>query len=314
KDRHCLHAQLVPVGTLERLYLVVSVRCDRQLCVAFQTNLTVMAKKRKQVVFTLLLVLVVSVALLVDGSDAKHFEEIGKRHQGDIVLTGIQSDAAAGGGIPIMQDASKWTKGIVPFEISPVFTKPQVDQIINAMLAISSRSCVRFVTRLSTHRQFLNITGNPTGCWATLGMNPLANELNLHPDGCLQTGVIVHQLLHAIGLTHPQTRPDRDFYVLVQEDAIDAAQRSNLAKYQQGVIEDFGLPYDYESILHCQPDAFGSATSNRATVVPLDDVEIGQREELSLKDVRKLNKMYDYEYCGYCLRGNCNELGPNSMG
>uniref|UniRef100_A0A182R0T2 Metalloendopeptidase n=1 Tax=Anopheles farauti TaxID=69004 RepID=A0A182R0T2_9DIPT len=272
---------------------------------AFENNLPVMAKKRKQVC-SVLLAFAVSIALQVAGSDAKRFEELGNRHQGDIVLTGIQSDAATGGGIPIMQDASKWTKGIVPFELSPVFSQPQVDKIMSAMHAISSRSCVRFVIRLSTHRQFLNITASPTGCWASLGMNPLSNQLNLHPDGCLQTGVIVHQLLHALGLTHPQTRPDRDFYVLVQEDAIDASEKANLQKYRPGVIEDFGLPYDYESILHCQSDAFGSETSNRATVVPLDDVQIGQREELSLKDIRKLNKMYDYEYCGYCLRGNCN--------
>lgn len=189
--------------------------------------------------------------------------------------------------------------------------KAQVDQIINAMVTISSHSCVRFVTRLSTHRQFLNITANPTGCWASLGMSSLSNVLNLHLDGCMQTGVIVHQLMHVLGLTHPQTRPDRDFYVLVQEDAVDASQKANLEKYQRGVIEDFGLPYDYESILHCQSDAFGSTTSNRATVVPLDDVDIGQREQLSLKDIRMLNKMYDYEYCGHCLRGNCNEQGTN---
>lgn len=105
-------------------------------------------------------------------------------------------------------------------------------------------------------------------------MNLLSNVLNLQLEGCLDTGLIIHQLLHVLGLTHPQSRPDRDFYVLVQEDAVDSTLKKNLDKYQQGVIEDFGIPYDYESILHCQSDAFGSATSNRATVVPLVWVRI----------------------------------------
>ncbi|XP_049296310.1 zinc metalloproteinase nas-14-like [Anopheles funestus] len=264
-----------------------------------------MARKRKQVVRSVLLSIVL--ALLLDSTCAKRYEELGKRHQGDIVLTDIQSDAAAGGGAQIVQDSFRWIRGIVPFEISTAFTQAQKDQIIYAMSRISNYSCVRFVSRSQLDRQFLNITASPTGCWASLGMNLRSNELNLQPEGCLETGVIMHQLLHVLGLTHPQSRPDRDYYVLVQEDAIESTLKTNLAKYQQGVIEDFGIPYDYESILHCQSDAFGSATSTRATVVPLVNVDIGQRIELSLKDIRKLNKMYDYEYCGFCYRGNCNE-------
>uniref|UniRef100_A0AAG5DKR8 Metalloendopeptidase n=1 Tax=Anopheles atroparvus TaxID=41427 RepID=A0AAG5DKR8_ANOAO len=254
-----------------------------------------------------LLILLVSV-LVLEGLvkvEAKRYEEIGGRHQGDIMLTNTQQDAAEAGGTSIVQDAYKWVKGIVPYEIDTVFSKPQVAQILQAMGEITSRSCVRFIKRAG-HREFLNITGSPTGCWATLGMNALSNQVNLHPEGCMRTGEIVHQLLHVLGLTHPQSRPDRDFYVLVQQDSIDPTQAHNLNKYQQGVIDDFGIPYDYESILHCQPDAFGSTTSDRASVVPLDNVDIGQREAMSLKDVRKLNKMYDYDFCGICVRDHCN--------
>ncbi|XP_035901587.1 zinc metalloproteinase nas-14-like [Anopheles stephensi] len=267
-----------------------------------------MSRKRKQVVRPAVLTVVLVLTLLADATIGKRYEELGKRHQGDIVLTDIQSDAASGGGTQIVQDSFRWLKGIVPYVISPAFTQPQADRIKDAMTRISGYSCVRFVPRTSQDRQFLNVTASPTGCWASLGMNLLSNQLNLQTEGCLETGIIMHQLLHVLGLTHPQSRPDRDFYVLVQEDAVDASLKNNLAKYQQGVIEDFGIPYDYESILHCQSDAFGAATSTRATVVPLADVEIGQRVDLSLKDVRKLNKMYDYEYCGFCYRGNCNGL------
>ncbi|XP_061509964.1 zinc metalloproteinase nas-13 [Anopheles gambiae] len=266
-----------------------------------------MAAKRKQVVRHVVLTCVILLALLVEETVAKRYEEIGNRHQGDIVLSDLQSDAANVGATQIVQDAFRWVKGIVPYEISPEFSQLEMNQIKYAMDRIASYSCVRFGPRSPTDRQYLNITASPTGCWATLGMNLLANQLNLQREGCLETGVIMHQLLHVLGLTHPQSRPDRDFYVLVEQDAIDTSLKKNLDKYQQGVIEDFGIPYDYESILHCQSDAFGSSASNRATVVPLVDVEIGQRNELSLKDVRKLNKMYDYEYCGHCYRGNCNK-------
>lgn len=62
-------------------------------------------------------------ALLVDETAAKRYEEVGKRHEGDIVLTDIQSDAAAGGGAQIVQESFRWKKGIVPYEIAPAFSE-----------------------------------------------------------------------------------------------------------------------------------------------------------------------------------------------
>ena len=33
--------------------------------------------------------------------------------------------------------------------------------------------------------------------------------------GCFSKGVIVHELLHILGVSHEQTRPDRDNYLTV---------------------------------------------------------------------------------------------------
>ncbi|XP_050093141.1 zinc metalloproteinase nas-14-like [Anopheles aquasalis] len=251
--------------------------------------------------------IIVVLLSLVGTSIGIRYEESGGRHQGDLVLTDLQLDAASSGSAQLVHDAYKWVKGIVPYEIAPAFTRVEQEQIVSAMAQISGRSCVRFVERSTgKYSQYLNITAAPSGCWATLGMNFLSNQMNLQQNGCMGQGEIIHQLLHVLGFTHPQSRPDRDFYIRVQQEAMQSHERQKLDRYKEGTIDDFGMPYDYESILHCPSDAF--AASDRPTVIPLDNVDIGQRKEMSYKDVRKLNKMYDHDFCGLCVRGNCNEL------
>ena len=70
---------------------------------------------------------------------------------------------------------------------------------------------------------------------------------------------MAHEIGHAMGFNHEQSRDDRDEYVDVfLENLDDAIPPHNYAA--KPVTNNFGLPYDYLSVMH-----YGATVSGLST-------------------------------------------------
>lgn len=105
--------------------------------------------------------------------------------------------------------------------------------------------------------------------------------------------MILHDLLHVLGLEHMHQHPKRDDFVNIYWENIIEGVEPLYARIDDERFENFGTPYDYESVMH-----FGNVTfskNKKKTLEALDDDfkdKIGQRKALSEGDVKRINRMY----------------------
>ena len=61
----------------------------------------------------------------------------------------------------------------------------------------------------------------------------------------------IHEIFHALGSLHQQSRPDRDDHVRVLWDNIQTGKESNFRKSTSTYTYD--TPYNYRSVMHYGP-------------------------------------------------------------
>ncbi|XP_066998537.1 zinc metalloproteinase nas-13 [Anabrus simplex] len=234
-----------------------------------------------------------SAALPLPGTEEKQNAwELSGRFEGDILLSPDDEKAMRNG---LIAKKHHWPNGVVPYVISPVFTKEQADFINATLEEYNKRTCITIRPAVSTDVNLVNVTGNTDGCYSHVGLKGGVQTLNLSPNkpnsGCFRKGTILHEFLHALGFYHMQSAPDRDNYVTVVWGNILTGHEHNFKKYGTDTVTEYGVEYDYNSVMHYSAYAF-SKNGNK-TIVPLDaNAEIGQRVDFSQRDIEKLEIMY----------------------
>uniref|UniRef100_A0A3Q3MVK8 Metalloendopeptidase n=2 Tax=Labrus bergylta TaxID=56723 RepID=A0A3Q3MVK8_9LABR len=177
---------------------------------------------------------------------------------------------------------------MIPFTVNSQFTSGERQKIDYAMKGFHRKTCLRFVPRKNEY-DYISIE-NKAGCFSNLGRTGGRQVLSLNRQGCLYHGIIQHEINHALGFQHEQSRSDRDNYVRINWENIDPQMAGN---FHRESTNNLNTPYDYSSIMHYGRTAF-SIQYGKDSITPIPDpnVQIGQRKGMSYWDIMRINLLY----------------------
>ena len=200
-----------------------------------------------------------------------------------------------------------WTNGIVSYQFSPTIQTSLRHSIRHAMDHWGDCTCLRFTLKNGESDYVEYNTGNTKRRCSSVGRHGSKQTVNVFSDstgGC-SFGTIVHEIGHAIGFWHEQSRPDRDNYVQINFKNVDTNNHRQFMKWTNNEVDSRGSEYDYGSVMHysttslvncngCQSIQVTNITAYHAQGSPT----LGQSTGLSVRDVQQTNNLYSCPKCG----------------
>jgi hypothetical protein len=219
-----------------------------------------------------------------------------------------------------------WPFGEVPYTLHPSIHPCGKSTLEAAIFDIEKHTCVRFkeisydsakdvIDNATSTSPLLFATSENDGCFAGIGFKKLYREHNVLNigSGCEYPGIILHLLLHNLGLAHEQARYDRDLFInilwenMISEEEFKEQREGDLTgefrvlKETNSSWEETSryLEYDYGSITHFGRCEFSASAQEAVECEPSMEnlvegggVLMGNRQQLTQKDITVINSIY----------------------
>ncbi|XP_059474384.1 astacin-like [Neocloeon triangulifer] len=192
----------------------------------------------------------------------------------------------------------RWPSTTIPYELDAANTFSDAEKalIMDAMSAISDETCLEFVEKTS-ETSYISIGNAESGCFAQIGYDVGARPVNLQSDGCFgDITTPIHELMHALGFEHEQTRYDRDLYIDIQWENI---QDGNADQFEK-LPRTYAYPqyeFDFMSLMMYTVDSFGIGGRPSMVLTPkyektIDPYQVGRATNFSWTDTERIFSAY----------------------
>lgn len=215
--------------------------------------------------------------------------------EGDIRLGPVPSQSAADApvekAVVVTGTGVRWPNAVIPYVIDASLAGNT--NVTDAIAHWNSKTPIRMVNRdPAKHPDWVVIkttSDSSIGGASDIGHGPGQRSIVINASGS-NTGTVIHEIGHTVGLWHEQSREDRDAYVTIHLANVEAGKQ---AQFNQHIVDgDDSGPYDYGSIMHYPRDAFEVPGTGDTITPKKAGVTIGQRTALSRGDIEAVYAMY----------------------
>ncbi len=180
--------------------------------------------------------------------------------------------------------SGRWPKNTVYYQVASDL--PDKARVTDAIAHWESKTSLKFVNSKGSGDYILFQPGS--GCSSSIGRIGGRQVINL-ADAC-STGNNIHEIGHAVGIFHEQARSDRDNFVTINFQNIQANRKNNFSKATRGATE-YTSTLDFESIM--MYGSFAFSKNGKPTIVKKDgSTYTAQRNGLSSEDLKGIALMY----------------------
>uniref|UniRef100_A0A3P8W2S3 Metalloendopeptidase n=2 Tax=Cynoglossus semilaevis TaxID=244447 RepID=A0A3P8W2S3_CYNSE len=176
----------------------------------------------------------------------------------------------------------------IPYIIANQYSSSERETIVRGLRSFAASTCIRFTPMQTRQRDFVHIR-SLSGCFSFVGRRGNEQTVSLSRRGCVFESIVQHELLHALGFNHEQTRSDRDNHVRILLQNVIPGMEHNFRKIN---TNNLNTPYDYNSVMHYGRYAFSRNREPTIVPIPNSNVAIGRANRMSATDILRINRLY----------------------
>ncbi|CAI2341501.1 unnamed protein product [Caenorhabditis sp. 36 PRJEB53466] len=215
----------------------------------------------------------------------------------------------------VQRDLSyRWPNNTVPYFVGNV-TSNIKKSVRMAIQELTAWTCIRFESVNDGYSAGDSVRIADLGsCSSPIGRQQIGVQDVSLTKNCWGMGTAIHELMHALGIEHTQSRSDRNSYLDILAQNIDvglcgrdgrdvnrliSATRSSKLELLSSRLWANLVPYDYGSVMHYSADSF-SNKDDQQTMLPKDRNFIETMGSLipNFYDFDQINEYYQcYDSC-----------------
>lgn len=207
---------------------------------------------------------------------------------GDLILGLPEPEMKETRGYVEMKNPQSWDSLQIPYFIQPDVAHPE--RIREAIELLQQQTPIQFVT-YDRQADAIVFEKGKEHCLSLLGKMGGLQPIRLS-EGC-STQAVLHEILHALGMIHEHSRPDRDQYVDVVWSHIQEKFHSQFRIMPDSFSESTrNTPFDFKSVMLYSPTAFAETPGEETLKTRGGEPIAPTAHGMSAGDVLKLKRLF----------------------